>query len=105
MAHVHHRTYSRLFNELPTDLEGLCEYCHEQQHGLRTNNGSQVVARQEQNKEDQEIRSAGRAAERLRQIEKSEWYLSYAGKGLADAEVAKMFRKTPTLFYWWSPHR
>jgi hypothetical protein len=25
---THHKTYERLFNELPDDLEALCHYCH-----------------------------------------------------------------------------
>lgn len=29
---VHHRTYERVFNELPEDLIALCEQCHEKFH-------------------------------------------------------------------------
>lgn len=34
MQQVHHKTYARLFKEHLTDLEGLCEMCHEFRHGL-----------------------------------------------------------------------
>jgi 5-methylcytosine-specific restriction endonuclease McrA len=30
---VHHRTYARLGNELPEDLEVLCGDCHQREHG------------------------------------------------------------------------
>lgn len=33
MLHVHHKTYERLFNELPQDLEILCKICHLKEHG------------------------------------------------------------------------
>ncbi len=33
--HVHHKTYERIFNELPTDLELLCKDCHEKEHGIK----------------------------------------------------------------------
>jgi 5-methylcytosine-specific restriction endonuclease McrA len=32
--HVHHRSYKRLGNEDPDDLEVLCEDCHREEHGL-----------------------------------------------------------------------
>jgi hypothetical protein len=35
-SEVHHRTYVRLFNELPEDLIHLCGQCHEAVHGLDT---------------------------------------------------------------------
>ena len=31
---LHHRTYVRLFRELPEDLELLCVDCHRREHGL-----------------------------------------------------------------------
>jgi hypothetical protein len=31
---VHHKTYARLFNELPEDVEVLCRKCHSAQHGI-----------------------------------------------------------------------
>lgn len=31
---VHHRTYDRVFNELPTDLIALCEKCHSKFHDV-----------------------------------------------------------------------
>ncbi len=33
---VHHLTYKRLRNELPTDLKVLCRPCHMEAHGLET---------------------------------------------------------------------
>lgn len=33
---VHHRTYERIFNELPTDLTVLCRNCHSLYHGKAT---------------------------------------------------------------------
>lgn len=30
---LHHRTYERLGHELETDVEVLCRFCHEEQHG------------------------------------------------------------------------
>jgi len=30
---MHHRTYERLFRELPDDLELLCHSCHQDEHG------------------------------------------------------------------------
>jgi hypothetical protein len=33
MSHVHHLTYERKYNELLSDLQGLCEGCHEFTHG------------------------------------------------------------------------
>lgn len=30
--HVHHKTYERIFNELPSDLIILCARCHMKQH-------------------------------------------------------------------------
>lgn len=32
--HVHHNSYERLGNELPTDLVVLCENCHARFHGI-----------------------------------------------------------------------
>lgn len=34
VLHVHHRTYDRLGQELPEDLEALCRPCHELEHGI-----------------------------------------------------------------------
>lgn len=34
MSHVHHLTYIRKYNELPEDLQGLCEECHLFVHGF-----------------------------------------------------------------------
>lgn len=31
---VHHRTYERLGQELPADLEVLCRLCHAEEHGI-----------------------------------------------------------------------
>lgn len=31
--HVHHKTYVRLGKEHWSDLEVLCEYCHQEHHG------------------------------------------------------------------------
>ena len=36
---VHHKTYERIFNEDPSDLELLCELCHEKEHGITRKNG------------------------------------------------------------------
>lgn len=32
---LHHKTYVRLFNELPQDLALLCAVCHQLEHGLK----------------------------------------------------------------------
>lgn len=32
--HIHHITYERLFNEIPTDLIILCPLCHAKEHGI-----------------------------------------------------------------------
>lgn len=32
LLHVHHKTYARIFNELPEDLELLCKPCHKKEH-------------------------------------------------------------------------
>jgi hypothetical protein len=37
---LHHKTYARLFNERPEDLEVLCHRCHEQHHGIVTVTGN-----------------------------------------------------------------
>jgi len=37
--HVHHKTYERLGNEHPADVEVLCESCHEQAHGIKRDMG------------------------------------------------------------------
>lgn len=31
---VHHKTYARLGDERPNDLEVLCRYCHAERHAL-----------------------------------------------------------------------
>ena len=43
--HVHHRSYERLFNELPTDLIPLCADCHELHHKhIRRGEGRMTTA-------------------------------------------------------------
>jgi len=32
--HIHHKTYKRFGNEKLSDLQGLCETCHKEKHGL-----------------------------------------------------------------------
>lgn len=39
-VHIHHITYARLFNELPSDLLILCVGCHKNQH-TKKNKGKQ----------------------------------------------------------------
>jgi hypothetical protein len=38
---VHHLTYDRIFNELPTDLVTLCKQCHAEIHWRQPANDSQ----------------------------------------------------------------
>jgi len=42
-SEVHHVTYLRVFNEMPTDLVALCRQCHEQMHRLRAANDNQLT--------------------------------------------------------------
>lgn len=44
--HVHHKTYERLGNELPSDLVAVCEPCHVRIHQLVRLNHSLDVATQ-----------------------------------------------------------
>jgi hypothetical protein len=39
---LHHKTYERLTNELPTDVEILCRKCHESHHGLAADTDGEV---------------------------------------------------------------
>lgn len=39
---VHHLTYLRVFNELPTDLVALCQRCHRKVHALQPANDNQI---------------------------------------------------------------
>lgn len=39
---VHHLTYLRVFNELPTDLVALCRPCHAAIHHLKAANDNQL---------------------------------------------------------------
>ncbi|MFM2203240.1 MAG: hypothetical protein RLZZ605_204 [Bacteroidota bacterium] len=32
LLHIHHKTYERIFNELPSDLELVCKNCHSKIH-------------------------------------------------------------------------
>jgi hypothetical protein len=43
---VHHLTYERVFHELPEDLQGLCEFCHDFVHGKRLDDGTAEARRQ-----------------------------------------------------------
>jgi 5-methylcytosine-specific restriction endonuclease McrA len=44
--HVHHKNYERLGHErLDEDLEVLCEYCHECEHGLNKRSRDKLRAR------------------------------------------------------------
>jgi len=38
--HVHHKTYENFGDELMSDLEVRCRYCHEYRHGQREEPGS-----------------------------------------------------------------
>jgi hypothetical protein len=40
---VHHLTYMRVFNELPTDLVALCDPCHRNVHQLKPANDNQIA--------------------------------------------------------------
>jgi len=39
---VHHLTYVRVFNELPTDLVALCKQCHNEIHWRQPANDNQL---------------------------------------------------------------
>ena len=39
---VHHVTYIRVFNELPTDLMAICRKCHAEIHDRRAANDNQL---------------------------------------------------------------
>jgi 5-methylcytosine-specific restriction endonuclease McrA len=39
---VHHLTYLRVFNELPTDLLALCRPCHSESHWRQPANDNQI---------------------------------------------------------------
>lgn len=41
-SEVHHVTYLRVFNEMPTDLVALCRQCHMEIHRLRAANDNEM---------------------------------------------------------------
>lgn len=45
---VHHRTYDRLGDELPTDLVVLCWWCHRRHHGTFLNQRRRTQRPQQQ---------------------------------------------------------
>jgi hypothetical protein len=51
---VHHKTYLRVFKELPTDLMAVCKQCHADIHHKQAANDNQLSFKFEADVEDEE---------------------------------------------------
>jgi hypothetical protein len=85
VLHVHHRSYARLWCELPGDLEVLCEDCHRRAHGVSAQGKSPKARRGG---------GAKRRAERLRR-DGTSVLLAIDERPRSTADVATLAGITP----------
>jgi hypothetical protein len=98
VSEVHHITYSRIFCEELSDLQGLCTYCHAFLHGECPNDGITEHERQERQRDELRTQVDSGLAELRRFEEVPHFYRSFvAGSMPEHRELIRLLKQHPRV--------
>lgn len=87
---VHHKTYTRIFHEIPNDLEVLCYRCHCIQHGKPIKDNS---FRQRNRNKKQRIKLSPEERKRLIEEKSKNKLLEYSAKIKAKEDIERQIKQ------------